>query len=115
MVQGNQEGSPVFCLVIGQVLRRVVADARLARAKVLHWLYIDDWIVQLPLDQAITLLDAAEESSAGSNLRLQRRKCAFHVPALAEVPVESWPPLARALLERIPPSSWRLDSARHRG
>ena len=102
VVQGNQEGSPVFCLVIGQVLRRVVDDARLAGAKMLHWLYIDDWVVQLPLDKAIALLDAAEESSARSNLRLQRRKCAFHVPALADVPVKDWPPLARALLDRIP-------------
>ena len=75
VVQGSQEGSLVFCLVIGQVLRRVLADARLAGAKMLHWLYIDDWIVQLPLDKAITLLDAAEESSAESSLRLQRRKC----------------------------------------
>ena len=26
VVQGSQEGSPVFCLVIGEVLRRVLAD-----------------------------------------------------------------------------------------
>ena len=31
-----------------------------------------------------------------------RHKCAFHVPDLATVPVDEWPPAARALLERIP-------------
>ena len=100
VVKGNQEGSPVFCLVIDEVMRRVVADPRLAGVPALHWLYIDDWVVQLPLDQAVTLLDAVEESSAKSNLCLQRRKCAFHVPDLATVPVDEWPPAARALLER---------------
>ena len=68
----------------------------------MHWVYIDDWIVQLRIEFAVVLLDVIEGEAALSKLRLQRSKCAFHVPSLAAAAEESWPPPAAALLERIP-------------
>ena len=72
VVQGNQEGTPVFCLVIAGVLRRVQEDPRLAGAPLIHWLYVDDWIVQVPLCSAALLLDVVAEKAAESHLDLQQ-------------------------------------------
>ena len=88
--------------MIAEVLRRAADNPVLASAGLLHWRYIDDWIVQVPLAVAPGLLDIVEASAARSNLPLQRKKCACHVPALAATAEAEWPPAGRALLEKVP-------------
>jgi hypothetical protein len=58
----------VFCLVVGEVLRRVLAHPDVAGVGSIHWLYIDDWIVQLPLAAAIAMLEVVDVSADESNL-----------------------------------------------
>jgi hypothetical protein len=92
----------VFCLVIAEVLRRVLASPALAGVDSLHWLCVDGWIVQTPLPAALALLGEVDDSADTSNLPLQQRKCSFQVPALRDVPECDWPAAARELKERIP-------------
>ena len=58
VIQGNLEGQPAFCLVIAVVLHVVVAAPRVQawRPVIKHWLYIDDWTMQMPLAAAGVLL-----------------------------------------------------------
>ena len=108
VIQGNQEGSPAFCILIAAVLHTVVHHPDLAsyRLQVIHWMYVDDWVIQVPLAAAGVLLDVVTTAAAARNLPLQLQKCAFHVPALARKARHDWPAEAVALSERI---SFRQD------
>ena len=85
LVQGNLEGAPAFCLVIACVQLEVEKDPRLAgwRTSIRHWQYIDDWVIQCPLEALHVLLTVAHQKLQASSLPLQHTKCAFHVPAFA--------------------------------
>ncbi len=48
VVQGSQEGSPVFCVVIATVLDAVLRDPALRGNRNHHGLYIDAWVMQVP-------------------------------------------------------------------
>ncbi|CAK0821398.1 unnamed protein product, partial [Prorocentrum cordatum] len=103
LAEGNPDGLPEFCIVIAVILEIVVSDPRLAahRRSILHWLYMDDWIVQVPLPVACTLLEVIVGAAAARNLPLQLAKCAFHIPVLAGTRPENLPDAARALADRI--------------
>ena len=107
LIQGNQEASPAFCILIAVVQHAVVHSPCLVGTehRIRHWTYIDDWIIQVPLDLAVAGLYVVHAATASRNLPLQMRKCAFHVPALAKETPEQWPVEAVLLAERI---SFRL-------
>ena len=104
LIQGNQEGSPVFCIVIAAVLHMAVHHTSFARHRgsIRHWLHVDDWIIQVPMYLACVLMDAVLEVTSARNLSLQLPKCAFHVPALAGMASGDWPLAATNLAKRIP-------------
>ena len=103
LVQGNPEGSPVYCLVAAVVLRR--ARARLSSTlagKVLRdWSFVDDVTLQVDPEAASPVLDAMVDSYAQAGLSLQETKCSFHLPSHVGQPADSLPPAAAALQTRI--------------
>jgi hypothetical protein len=103
LIEGNLESQPAFCLVIAVVLHIVIMDPRLSHwsPRIRHWLFVDDWIMQVPLEAALTLLDAVREATASRQLPLQVKKCTFHVPALEGVRREDCPEQARLLAQHI--------------
>ena len=104
LVQGNLEGQPAFCMVIAAVLLAAAADPRIASHKdqVRHWLYVDDWIIQAPVNIISEVLDCVLTAAANRNLQLQLSKCCFHVPSLAAQTVDGWSTFAKAFCERVP-------------
>ena len=76
IIQGNLEGQPGFCMVIAMMLHEVVNDPRVSRwrRRVRHWLYVDDWIMQVPQEVMHLLLDVALRAAAKYNFQLQLRK-----------------------------------------
>ena len=93
MIQGNLEGQPGFCIVIAVVLHEVVNHPRYSplSKRIRHWLYVDDWIMQVPVEAMNLLLDIVLEATARHCLLLQLRKCAFHIPSLRNQPADSGP------------------------
>ena len=66
MIQGNLEGQPGFCMVIAVVLHEVVNDPRVSGwcRRIRHWLYVDDWVIQVPQEVMCTLLHVALGAAA---------------------------------------------------
>ena len=103
LIQGNLEGHPAFCVVIAVALRAVISDSRLVqwKGRIRHWLYVDDWVMQVPLEAAALLMEIVVAATAARSMELQLPKCAFHIPALSVKPVAEWPVAAVTLSESI--------------
>ena len=83
LVQGNPEGSPVYCLVAAAVLQRARgALARNPKVKMpREWSYVDDVTLQMDPESAPAVVDAVKASYGCSGLSLQEAKCSFHLPS----------------------------------
>ena len=104
LIQGNLEGQPGFCIVIAVVYHVVSHHPSLVqwRLKILHWIYVDDWVIMVPIEAADILLRVVEKALSDRGLPLQRHKCAFHVPALRGIIEEEWPQQVQELAATIP-------------
>ena len=93
IVQGNLEGQPCFCIAIAVVLHMVVADPRLSqwRSRIKHWIYVDDWTIQVPLAAACTLMTVISGHLRQQHLQLKESKCAFQIPCLQHTAEDEWP------------------------
>ena len=110
MIQGNIEGQPGFCLVIAVAVHKASFDERLERWRpyIKHWVYVDDWTIQVPMAGSNVLMDVVVERLKQYNMNVKHSKCAFHVPAFQNAAMESWPAEADALAQRIPHRSGGL-------
>ena len=101
LIQGNLEAQPIFCLVMAEALEAVCNDPALAEwaALIRHWMYVDDWIIQAPVECVPTLMACLERVLAQLGLPLQLTKCRWHVPSLRSMDPAEWPPTARRLLD----------------
>ena len=90
--------------MIAAVLSEVVGDPRLQEwgARIRHWLYVDDWVVQAPISATRALMQAVLEAARRRSLTLQLAKCAFHVPAARAMGKEDLTTEIAALNELIP-------------
>ena len=86
------------------VVQRASSDPRLERWRpyIKHWIYVDDWTMQVPLSGANVLMDVVVEHLHSYNMKVKYAKCAFHVPALCNLDEENWPAEASAMTQRIP-------------
>ena len=103
LVQGNPEGSPVYCLVAAVVHRRARAELapRLRGCLVREWSFVDDETLQTEVDAAPAVLDAMTDSYSRAGLTLQEAKCSFHLPSHRGQPADRLPPSALSLQSRI--------------
>ena len=106
LLQGGLDGHPVFCVLIGVVLMHIRSDGRVSTfwALIGVWLYVDDILFQCPLQHVHALYEVINEALARFHLRLQRRKCGAHIPALAGIAMNDWPADALALQGILPVS-----------
>jgi len=103
LIQGNLEGHPALYMIIAVVLHIVVNDPRLSQwsTRIRHWPYVDDWVIQVPLDAACLLMKSVLEATQKYALPLQLPECAFHVPALADQTEEEWSEEVKQLSQTI--------------
>lgn len=90
LLQGGQDGHPVFCLVLTMALtraahrfeghalyyeqQRVPARAHMWR-QIMYWAYVDDITVQVPVEILASTLSILTEEMATLNLILEPTKC----------------------------------------
>ena len=112
LLQGGQDGHPVFCLALAMALTRAIqrfeghaicheqqgapARARMWR-QVTYWAYVDDITIQAPVEVLACTLQLPKEEMATLNLLLEPSKCKCLVPALTGVTPEMWPPQLRQM------------------
>ena len=91
-------------MVIVAVLLAAMAEPRLEswKSRIRHWLYVDDWIIQAPLEAVSFVLDCVLGAAAAKSLELQLSKCCFHVPRFAQADRSLWPDQMVAFDERVP-------------
>ena len=85
LIQGNPEGSPLYCLVASRVRAALERHPDVAPflADLKQWQYVDDWILHVPVAHLPALLSALAEVLEAFHLPLQREKCQVHVAAWA--------------------------------
>ena len=85
VIQGNPEGSPLYCLTAAKVDRelRQREDMQPHLASLHDWAYVDDWVLQPAAEGADPILTALREVCDHNGLQLQESKCSFHIPACA--------------------------------
>ena len=108
LTQGFVEAQPIFCVVLANVMRKIVGDPDLdlhADPLFIDWAYVDDWTLQPAVPQVLPLRDIIIKHTAAHGLQLQPKKCQLHIPSLRSVPVESWPSACRAAAEAFPVST----------
>ena len=103
LMQGNLEGSPLFCLLAAAVRDAVVADPRLDHlgSRLRHWQFVDDWVFQCPQVDAALVFQVISDHLAAFALPLQPGKCAIHVPSLRGVPLSAWPAALSEILRQV--------------
>ena len=83
VIQGNPEGSPLYCLVAAKVSKEFrSAPALRDHLGNLHdWQFVDDWVLQPEVASAVPLLDSIQTVLADHGLEMQEAKCQFHIPS----------------------------------
>ena len=84
LVQGFVEASPVFCMVLAGLMRKVHSDPQISRSdwdEILEWAYIDDWTLQVPPRLVPALSEVIQRHAADLGFELQPHKCQVHVPS----------------------------------
>ena len=66
------------------------------------WIYVEDLPFQCHVGHVDRLIAVVIDVLGRYRLNLQLRKCKIHIPSLAAVPVEEWPPAARTLQDVLP-------------
>ena len=94
-------GSHVVVIVV-IVTRTIGKSGLLVGISIWCWLYVDDVVMQVAISHVRALVATFEAEAAAFQCTLQRRKSAFHVPAIRNLGREAWPADVHQAVELSP-------------
>ena len=87
LLQGGQDGQPVFCLVIAAVVAKMENSLpREIFITVALFIFVDDVTIQAETSTLLAVVGSFAEACAGFHLAFERSKSKCHVPAWADRP-----------------------------